>query len=304
MGKFINLENLKFGKLTVLEKTDKRSSNGSVYWRCLCDCGNECLVITADLKDGHTISCGCYRNGEEIKLKRRKKGKDLTGQKFGNLTAQYKIEKDGKIKWHCICDCGNECDVITSSLTTNKTKSCGCLKYKQMPSDDIAEKRFGKLIAIAPTTKRSNRAVIWKCQCDCGNICYVARPHLINGYVSSCGCLSISKGELKIKQILSNLNISFETQKTFPSCIFPNTKYPAYFDFFINNKIIIEYDGEQHFLAKEYFGGEEELKKRQQKDLFKNQWCKKNNIPLIRIPYTDYDKINEKYLLERIGEYV
>ena len=28
------------------------------------------------------------------------------------------------------------------------------------------------------------------------------------------------------------------------------------------------------------------------RDNYKNQWCKENNIPLIRIPYTDYDKIN------------
>ena len=54
--------------------------------------------------------------------------------------------------------------------------------------------------------------------------------------------------------------------------------------------ILIEYDGEQHFhTTKNDRFKYEELKKR---DEFKNEWCKKNNIPLIRIPYTDYNKIN------------
>ena len=41
------------------------------------------------------------------------KYKDLTGQKFGMLTALEKVP-DANAKqavWHCRCDCGNECDV-------------------------------------------------------------------------------------------------------------------------------------------------------------------------------------------------
>ena len=43
MGKFIDLTGKRYGRLTVIEKTDQRA-NGSVVWRCQCDCGNECFV--------------------------------------------------------------------------------------------------------------------------------------------------------------------------------------------------------------------------------------------------------------------
>jgi hypothetical protein len=58
--------------------------------------------------------------------------------------------------------------------------------------------------------------------------------------------------------------------------------------------MLIEYDGEQHFhIAKNDYFNYEEVNKR---DKFKNKWCKENNISLIRIPYTDYDKINTEYM--------
>lgn len=59
--------------------------------------------------------------------------KDLTGKKFGKLTVVKRVENyvrpSGKeaAKWLCLCDCGNEIEVITNSLTSKKTQSCGCL---------------------------------------------------------------------------------------------------------------------------------------------------------------------------------
>ena len=97
----------------------------------------------------------------------------------------------------------------------------------------------------------------------------------------------ISLGERKIQEILFDNNISFIREATFGTCLFEDTKYPAKFDFYINNKYLIEYDGEQHFSAKNKgWNTEEQLIKTQEHDAYKNQWCKDNNIPLIRIPYT------------------
>ena len=68
----------------------------------------------------------------------------------------------------------------------------------------------------------------------------------------------------------------------------------------INEELLIEYDGIQHYEAVEIFGGIPAFKKRQKRDQIKNQYCKDNNIKLIRIPYWDYDNIEtilEKELL-------
>lgn len=55
----LNLKGKRFGKLTVLEEVPKRSSDGHVKWRCLCDCGNTSIVSSASLVGRNTRSCGC-----------------------------------------------------------------------------------------------------------------------------------------------------------------------------------------------------------------------------------------------------
>lgn len=72
MAKMIDLDGQRFGKLTVLERagSDKRKN---VTWKCLCDCGKETVVPAADLRRGHTTSCGCWRH-EEIAIRSVKHG--------------------------------------------------------------------------------------------------------------------------------------------------------------------------------------------------------------------------------------
>ena len=54
---------------------------------------------------------------------------------------------------------------------------------------DITGKRFGMLVAIEPTKERISKHIVWKCKCDCGNICYVTSNNLLNGHKKSCNCL-------------------------------------------------------------------------------------------------------------------
>lgn len=57
--------------------------------------------------------------------------KDITGQRFGKLTALYLHERRNyKSYWFCKCDCGSNTIVMISKLTSGHTKSCGCLKRK------------------------------------------------------------------------------------------------------------------------------------------------------------------------------
>ena len=117
--------------------------------------------------------------------------------------------------------------------------------------------------------------------------------------VQSCGCLK-SKGEQKISNILSQNNIKYEVQKTFSTCRFQNGKL-AFFDFYLPDyNILIEYDGEQHyFYRNEGWNTKENFEKTKERDIYKNNWCLKNNIKLIRIPYT---KLNNLQLSDLLGE--
>ena len=58
----------KYNFLTVLEKTSKRGKGGEVYWKCLCECGNETYAISYNITSGHTKSCGCF--ARELSKKR------------------------------------------------------------------------------------------------------------------------------------------------------------------------------------------------------------------------------------------
>lgn len=58
-------------------------------------------------------------------------------------------------------------------------------------------------------------------------------------------------------------------------------------------------NGGQHFQSVEYFGGEEGLQNNLYRDSIKNEFCKSNNIKLIRILYTEENI--EKFLLNELS---
>lgn len=45
---------------------------------------------------------------------------DITNQRYGNLKALYPTRKYNRFAWHCLCDCGKECDVESNNLRTGK----------------------------------------------------------------------------------------------------------------------------------------------------------------------------------------
>lgn len=111
-------------------------------------------------------------------------------------------------------------------------------------------------------------------------------------------CNIISKGELKIEEILTNKNILFEKQKTFNDCK-SIRKLP--FDFYIIEKnILVEYDGEFHYQISRYDNGFDKFVGMKIRDTIKTKYCKDNNIKLIRIPYWEYDNI-ENILIKELN---
>ena len=314
----MDLINQKFGKLTVIKKTDQRDSNRRILWLCQCECGKERIVNTSYLKNGRVYACEqCAKIISQEKRKNtlsKNIKNDLTGKVFGRLTVIEPTKKrttDRCIIWHCKCECGNECEISSKALVQGNTKSCGCLNTETRAAlgrnnkKDLTGLVFGKLTVIEDSGKRYNNNILWRCQCECGNQPLIKGTSLIHG-VKSCGCLK-SKGEARIAQILSENNIQFETQKTFKDCLFPNSNYHAYFDFWVDNRYLIEYDGIQHFEINtnpKSWNTETNLLETQKRDRFKNEWCILKNIPLIRIPYTKLSTltIEDLWLADQLND--
>ena len=223
---------------------------------------------------------------------------DLTGRQFNRLTVLYDTgRKQGNEHiWHCKCECGNECDVVGVSLRANRTKSCGCLKKESDRSTkntwtDLTGQKFGHLTVIERVESDKYGHARWRCKCDCLNQTelIVFADNLRRGHTRSCGCDRRSHGELIIEELLKEHNIPYiQEYKAFK---FSSGTW-ARFDFYINNQYIIEYDGETHFNYNLHgWHTKDSLQAQQERDIIKNQWCKDNNIPLIRIPYIHLNKL-------------
>lgn len=127
MGSRIDLTGRRFGKLVVLSQTDKRMDNGSIVWKCKCDCGNSAEVSARRLIRGKVCSCGCLSSPSY---------KDYVGKRFGRLLVTEpagKVRKNGSTvtRWRCLCDCGRETIVSQSELQRGETQSCGCLQKER-----------------------------------------------------------------------------------------------------------------------------------------------------------------------------
>ena len=92
------------------------------------------------------------------------------------------------------------------------------------------------------------------------------------------------------KDYLAKNNIEFIEQHRFDDC---RNLLPLPFDFYIPSlNLAIEYDGEQHFKLNSCFNKtEKKLREVQKRDNIKTQYCKENNINLLRIPYWEFKNI-------------
>ena len=306
MAALIDLTNQRFGKLKVLYRDKNRSGT---YWICQCDCGN----IVSARRDQLTRSkypkrsCGC-----DLKDKCDKTNTiNEIGNRYGKLVVIERIEKNDLpgAFWKCKCDCGNETIVSGTHLRSGTTRSCGCLKYESHNGIDETGKIYGDLTVLYRSYNRTDGThIFWHCKCICGNECDVNGTYLRSGVTTNCGCKR-SRGETKIKELLIQNNILFKQEYTFPDLLGKASGYLR-FDFAIldpNEQLqyLIEYDGIQHFDKKCFGKSEEEFELLKYHDLLKNEYCLKNNIPLIRIRYSQLSKLTiNDLLLKKEGDLI
>ena len=141
MSKLIDLTGQRFGMLTVIKRASdyiSPSGNRSVRWLCGCDCGNEIVVCSKYLRNGHTKSCGCFRREAPKKYLKKMNLYDLSGECGVGYTLKgepfyFDLEDYDKIKDYCWC-IGKNGYVISSS--NNKKIS---LHKLLMPNLDLID---------------------------------------------------------------------------------------------------------------------------------------------------------------------
>ena len=114
---------------------------------------------------------------------------------------------------------------------------------------------------------------------------------------SRCPKCAYSKGETELKRVLKELKIEYKHQHCFKNC---KIKRCLPFDFYLPKyNCCVEFDGRQHFEVVGAFGGLNGFIDTKIRDTIKTEFCKKNDINLIRIPYWDIDNI-KNILLDKI----
>lgn len=273
---------------------DYKDKNG--FWHCsfkCLDCGDIFQTrLNRFLASSKKMKCSCLNTDNK-----------MIGQKKGVLTIVEKgakRENDRNTYWKCSCICGEILEISTTNFRRNKHKYCIHTQIGggRPPSLSIGD-HFGTLEVIEYLGNQK-----WNCRCSCGRITTKRTDLLTSRDYPSCEiCMTKSRGEQKISNILTDSSINFTAQKTFDTCRFPNTNALAKFDFYLPDyNTIIEYNGSQHYTFRESgWNNKEQFENIQYRDNYKISWCKENNIKLVIIPYTDYNKLNINYLKNLIN---
>lgn len=276
-GKKVDFAGKQIGELTVIKEVKVEGKVGS-FWLCKCSCGNEIIIRGSDLKT--KTHCGC---------KNRTTRKDLTGQKFGKLTViEYLYTKNKRPYYRCSCECGGEKIAQGKLLKNGQIVSCGCMIGGKQ---NLLGKTFGRLTVKELIGQNKNNNQVWLCDCECGGSIQVTTKDLNCGHVQSCGCYN-SRGNSAIQKVLVKIKEEFKSEHR----VKIEEHYMRY-DFYLPQyNLFIEYDGEGHYKPVDFAGKGEEWKNSnferiQKYDTLKTNYCEDNNINLLRIPYWEFDNI-------------
>lgn len=119
---------------------------------------------------------------------------DLSGQKYGRLTAIHLDTSTGERLWLFACECGSKKLMRAGGVRSGKTKSCGCLRKEVTAaarSLDLSGRKVGRLTVVAPTgAKNAHKNILWDCICECGTR-KLLTTHALNkpAPTLSCGCI-------------------------------------------------------------------------------------------------------------------
>ena len=251
-----------------------------------CKCGN---VFYRNL---HNYIGSEYKNCTECTWKTKRRGdvENFINLKGDKLLSEY-INNSIPLKIQCKCG-----DIFYRSFADyefNKRYHChkcsgnNYIRHTYNDVKNIIESHGNKLLS----TEYTNNSEKLKIQCKCGNVFYRNLNNIKDQnqwYCNKCA-KTVSKGELKIKECLNELKISYKVQYKFEDC---KVHKELPFDFYLTDlNICIEYDGKQHYEIGCFGGDLDDYINLKIRDTIKTIYCEKNNIKLIRIPYWEYDNI-------------
>ena len=233
--------------------------------------------------------CNEFKDFEKNNKTFLKEVGDITGNEYTFLEKYKKSHTKIKVRH-------NKCGYLYRTTPSNflSGKRCprcyGATKLTQMEFEKRTKDLYEDRYEVLGIYKNMKTKIKIKCN-KCGYIFKINPNHFLSGH--GCSCCNLSKGENLIEKWFKNNNIEYERQYSFDKCRYKNR---LSFDFAVFEKskliLLVEYDGVQHFKPIDFAGkGEKWASQRHEitkrKDEIKNDFCKVNNTPLLRIPHWD-----------------
>lgn len=259
------------------------------------ECGHEW-----ETKPSYFVNSGrrcpkCFSTPKKDTVQFKREVYNLTGDEFtvlGNYEGYHNkiLMKHGQ--------CGGEWETVPSNflrkgkcpLCSNRLKT----KTQEQFKKEVYLLTNGEYQVIGKYENVKTKVKVKHNKC---NHEYLVKPNdILHG--KGCPKCRESRGEKAISKFIDTYNIKKCTQHKLKGCKDLNM---LPFDLALfNNKLelLIEYDGKLHFEPVNHFGGHESFKDRIKKDKIKNQYCIDNDIPLIRIPYWEFNNI--EYILKNV----
>lgn len=199
-----------------------------------------------------------------------------------------------------------QCGDIINTLAGYVIRGCNVCRKCYIQSlyktnDEFLQEIKSTRTDIIPLEEYKGAYTKIKFQCTKCNHIWKTTPVQI---LSGCGCpkLHQSRGEKKIAFILDKFNIDYEEQKRFSDLKSSSGRHLSY-DFYIPSlNLLIEYQGKQHKVPIEHFGGVDNFTKQQTRDKLKKDYANSHNIELLEIWYNEdiEEKLTKSLNLETL----
>ena len=312
MGKIYTFEDAKriIGELSTCELLSGPDEFKGVTskLRLRCSCGAD---FTTDLHHFRTQKQRqCKVCGRQNAVSKKRISSDALGDRLRSLGCEYVsgVYENRRSKLTIRCSCGHLRDISMNSVLYAKNFSGLCETCSTRRQHDVARMNIEDVRVLLATKglvllsdEYVNARSSLRLRCSCGREFSSCYDLLSSGKKRPCCrvCSNrISSGEQAIADWLSEHGLRYEREKTFPGCRISSR--PLRFDFYLPDKnLCIEYDGQGHFQIVNYSGREcEETLTRvlwdtQERDFAKDRFCADNGIRILRVSYTEHDRIPE-----------
>ena len=268
--------------IRILEYT---KASGPIVYECL-DCGKIYKKSRANhLYENKTLCSKCY-SGKTSKVREA----FLQRLELDGFELLDNPNKSIAEKFHIRCKkCGREYDYKIQMGATKKI-NCRFCGVGGFPIDQQTYEKRLKEAGLDDFTvlKFVNMTHSVTLSHKCGYVfSQLPENFLRSGNCPKCSPRK-SSGEKRIATFLEDKKIPFEEQKKFEG------NGLLSYDFFIpSRRMLIEYQGEQHYRPVKHFGGEEKFAIQQQRDLKKRRFAEENNYTLLEISYLDFNNIEK-----------